>query len=72
MAATIGSIAGPIVGALVIYLLDQLVFKELMPIGHQIVLGALLGAMILFSPRGLLPLLFRRSPFRTTARAGHA
>ena len=51
------TILGPIVGAVVVYLVDQLVFKEVMPIGHQIVLGALLGGMILLSPGGLLPLL---------------
>jgi branched-chain amino acid transport system permease protein len=54
------TIAGPIVGALVVYLADQLLFKALMPIGHQIVLGALLGVMILRSPQGLLPLVFAR------------
>jgi len=58
---------GPIVGAVVVYLVDQLVFKAVMPIGHQIVLGALLAAMILFSPGGLLPLLTRRP-----GRAQHA
>jgi branched-chain amino acid transport system permease protein len=31
-----------------------------MPIGHQILLGAMLGAMILFSPGGLLPALGSR------------
>ena len=54
------TITGPLIGAVVIYLADQLVFKALMPIGHQIVLGALLGAMILFAPEGLLSLLARR------------
>lgn len=58
---------GPIIGAVVVYLVDQLVFKEVMPIGHQIVLGAVLAAMILFSPGGLFPLLMRRR-----ARAQHA
>jgi branched-chain amino acid transport system permease protein len=58
---------GPVIGAVVVYLVDQLVFKAVMPIGHQIVLGALLAAMILFSPAGLLPLLLRRS-----RRAHHA
>jgi hypothetical protein len=48
------TIPGPVIGAVVIYLADQLVFKEFMPIGHQIVLGALLAAMILFAPEGLL------------------
>lgn len=51
------SITGPVIGAVVVYLLDQLVFKNLIPSGHQLVLGALLVAMIVFSPDGLLPLL---------------
>lgn len=51
------TLTGPVIGALVIYLSDQLIFKNLLPQGHQLVLGALLGAMILFSPTGLLPLL---------------
>lgn len=54
------TIAGPVLGALVVYLLDQLLFKALMPTGHQLVLGALLVAMIVASPSGLLPLLRRR------------
>ncbi|MBA5604488.1 branched-chain amino acid ABC transporter permease [Duganella sp. FT3S] len=54
------TIAGPVIGALVVYLLDQLVFKSLMPTGHQLVLGALLVAMMVASPSGLLPLLRRR------------
>ena len=54
------TITGPLVGAVVIYLADQLVFKALMPIGHQIVLGGLLGAMILFAPEGLLSLFAKR------------
>lgn len=54
------TITGPLVGALVVYLADQLIFKSVMPIGHQIVLGVLLGAMILYSPDGLLPLLRNR------------
>jgi branched-chain amino acid transport system permease protein len=53
------TIAGPVIGALVVYLLDQLVFKSLIPTGHQLVLGGLLVAMIIFSPTGLLPLLGR-------------
>lgn len=51
------TITGPLLGALVIYLADQLLFKEVMPVGHQMVLGVLLGAMIVLAPRGLLPLL---------------
>ena len=61
------TITGPIVGAVVVYLVDQLVFKAVMPIGHQIMLGALLGAMILWSPGGLLPALSRKLPQRGVA-----
>ena len=57
------TITGPLIGAVVVYLADQLVFKALMPIGHQIVLGALLGAMILFSPEGLLSMFAKRVPW---------
>ena len=50
---------GPVVGALAVYLVDQLLFKQILPQGHQIILGGLLGAMVLFSPSGLTPLLSR-------------
>lgn len=53
------TVSGPVIGAIAIYLMDQLVFKNLMPQGHQIVLGVLLCAMILFSPRGLVPIITR-------------
>lgn len=51
------TVFGPAAGALVVYLVDQLAFKPILPQGHQMVLGVLLGAMILFSPGGLMPLL---------------
>ena len=51
------TISGPVIGALVVYMADQLVFKALMPTGHQLVLGVLLVMMIVFSPSGLIPLL---------------
>jgi branched-chain amino acid transport system permease protein len=63
---------GPAVGALVVYLVDQLVFKELMPSGHQLIFGLLLGVMVLWSPQGLLPLLARLAPSRNGKEAGHA
>jgi branched-chain amino acid transport system permease protein len=50
------TLTGPLVGAVVIYTVDQLFFKNYIPSGHQIILGALLGVMILFSPDGLMPL----------------
>src|SRR5690606_634256 len=55
------TIMGPLIGALTVYLVDQLVFKNLIPSGHQLILGGILVAMIIFSPRGLLPLLRRPS-----------
>ncbi|HEY5579539.1 MAG TPA: branched-chain amino acid ABC transporter permease [Rhodoferax sp.] len=59
------TITGPIVGAVVVYLVDQLIFKNIIPSGHQLVLGVLLVAMIVFSPDGLLSLL------RKLTRRGH-
>lgn len=53
------TLLGPVLGALTVYLVDQLIFKNLIPSGHQLILGGLLVAMIIFSPRGLLPLLHR-------------
>jgi branched-chain amino acid transport system permease protein len=65
---------GPVVGAVVVYLVDQLAFKPLLPQGHQLILGALLGAMVLFSPGGLLPWLTGWFKTRTTGttEAAHA
>ena len=55
------TISGPVIGALVVYLADQLVFKTIMPTGHQLVLGVLLVVMIVFSPSGLMSLLKRKA-----------
>ena len=59
---------GPLVGALIVYLADQLIFKELMPAGHQLILGAVLAVIVIFSPHGLLPWLSRA----VTKRGRHA
>jgi branched-chain amino acid transport system permease protein len=50
------TISGPLVGAVVVYLIDQLIVKSIIPTGHQLVLGVLLVAMIVASPDGLLAL----------------
>ncbi len=50
------SLAGPVVGAVVIYLFDQLLAKAFIPLGHQILLGFVLAGMILLAPNGLVPL----------------
>ena len=50
------TITGPVVGAVVVYLVDQLFVKNILPSGHQLVLGVVLVAMIVASPDGLLAL----------------
>ena len=64
------TVTGPAIGAVVIYLVDQLVFKALVSTGHQIILGSVLALMILFAPDGLLPLL--RNALRRMRGASHA
>jgi branched-chain amino acid transport system permease protein len=54
------TIFGPLAGAVVVYLADQLILKNLLPTGHQIVLGMLLVAMIIVSPGGLTAMAFRK------------
>ncbi|MBC7452786.1 MAG: branched-chain amino acid ABC transporter permease [Massilia sp.] len=50
------TITGPLVGAVVVYLVDQLFVKSFLPSGHQLILGVVLVAMIVASPDGLLGL----------------
>jgi branched-chain amino acid transport system permease protein len=50
------TITGPLIGAVVVYLVDQLIVKNILPSGHQMVLGVVLVAMIVASPDGLLAL----------------
>ncbi|PWV57762.1 branched-chain amino acid ABC transporter permease [Plasticicumulans acidivorans] len=66
------TLGGPLLGAIAVYLLDQLLFKALFPSGHQIILGVLLGAMILLSPNGLLPWISRRLQRRPATEVRHA
>lgn len=54
------TILGPVAGAVLIYLFDQVVAKELLPVGHQIILGVLLAGMILVAPNGLFGLFARK------------
>ncbi len=44
---------GPVLGALVLYPLEQLVFQPLFPTGHAAVYGLVIILTILFFPRGL-------------------
>lgn len=54
------TLTGPVVGAVIIYLLDQLVFKNMIQTGHQILLGALLIIMIIYRPSGIVGLIFKK------------
>ncbi|MFD2250474.1 branched-chain amino acid transport system permease protein [Pseudochelatococcus lubricantis] len=60
---------GPIGGAVIIYLFDQVVAKSIIAVGHQILLGFLLAAMILLAPNGLLGLAERFLKGRRDAEA---
>lgn len=64
------SVLGPAFGAVVIYLFDQLVAKAFIPVGHEILLGALLAAMILIAPNGMAGLV--RKLARRDAGGAHA
>lgn len=54
------TILGPLIGAIGVYMIDQLIFKNMLPTGHEIILGAMLVGMIIFSPTGLLPLISKK------------
>jgi branched-chain amino acid transport system permease protein len=63
------TILGPVVGAVVIYLFDQIIAKAILPVGHQILLGFLLAGMVLVAPNGLFGLFARR---KSKPEAAHA
>jgi branched-chain amino acid transport system permease protein len=63
------TVLGPAIGAVLVYLADQVVLKDWLPQGHQMALGVVLVAMILVSPRGLVPLVLGKSPRRRGAPA---
>lgn len=62
------SVLGPVFGAVVIYLFDQVIAKSLIPVGHQILLGILLAVMVLLAPNGLAGLVARFFPKATEKR----
>ncbi len=54
------SIVGPILGALVLYPLDQLVLQPLLPQGHAALYGLVIILTIFYFPQGLAPWLWQR------------
>lgn len=65
------TVAGPIGGAVIIYLFDQVVGKSLIAVGHQIILGIVLVMMVLAAPNGLLGLLTQRTARSHPAKGAH-
>ncbi len=55
------AVLGPIIGALVLYPLDQLVLQPWMPQGHAAIYGLVIILTIFFFPQGLASWLFQRS-----------
>lgn len=60
---------GPLAGALIVYLADQLLFKAILPAGHQLILGVVLVAVVILAPHGLMGSLTRKST--PTTAGGH-
>lgn len=63
VAALVGGfryVTGPVLGAVFVYLIDQLLFKQLIGNGHEIVYGILLVIVVLASPEGMLGLFSRK------------
>ena len=56
----LASLAGPLVGGLLLYLTDQLVFQRLFPTWHQVWYGLTLIIVVLYMPRGLMGWFLRR------------
>ncbi len=65
------SVLGPIFGAVVIYMFDQVVAKSLIPVGHQILLGLVLAVMVLLAPNGLSGLVALLFPGSARKRQGN-
>lgn len=48
------SVAGPAVGGVIIWLLDEFLFRGFLTRGHRLIFGALLILVIIFMPQGIL------------------
>jgi branched-chain amino acid transport system permease protein len=52
--------AGPLLGALILYPMDQLLFRSMLPAGHTALYGLVIMATVLFFPQGVGAWLQRR------------
>lgn len=50
----IGYVAGPIAGSILVWCIDELIFKEMLSRGHKLLLGALLVLVIIYMPKGVI------------------
>ncbi len=65
------TVLGPVFGAMVIYLFDQIIAKSFIPVGHEILLGFVLAFMVLIAPNGIAGLAGTLI-HRLRERRGHA
>lgn len=61
MLGGIGTFAGPIIGAVILFIIQDFVWAR-WPFSHLIVLGVVLGLLVLFMKRGLLGFMEERIP----------
>lgn len=56
-------VCGPLLGALILYPLDQVLFHSLLPVGHSILYGLIIIVTLLFFPHGIGSWVQRRRTF---------
>lgn len=61
MLGGIGTIFGPVLGAIVLYIIEDIVWAK-WPFSHLIVLGTVIGILVMFMRRGILGLMEDRFP----------
>jgi len=61
MAGGLGTVLGPLVGTVVLVWVDELI-RRAFPVLNNFLLGAIIAALILFAPRGLIGSLTQRYP----------
>lgn len=55
----VGTLLGPLVGAVILLAFEEVVWRNFLK-AHALVLGAIIVALVLFLPNGLMPMLARR------------
>jgi branched-chain amino acid transport system permease protein len=61
MAGGFGTIIGPVIGALALLGIDNLIWRQF-PLINMLLLGAVIIGLILFLPRGIVGSLLKRKP----------